>query len=108
MTLPLTDPAALAEALIACPSVTPATGPVFDCLAAMLEPLGFTIERFIDGAGEPEGPVENLLAVRRTGEGPHLALPAISMSSRPARAGPATPSGPSDAARSSTGAARWI
>lgn len=74
MTLPLTDPAALAEALIACPSVTPATGPVFDCLAAMLEPLGFTIERFIDGAGEPEGPVENLLAVRRTGEGPHLAF----------------------------------
>jgi succinyl-diaminopimelate desuccinylase len=72
MTLPLTDPAALAEALIACPSVTPATGAVFDCLEAMLAPLGFTVSRFVDGEA-PEGPVENLLAVR-AGTGPHFAF----------------------------------
>jgi len=69
----LIDPVALAEALIACPSITPATGAVFDCLEAMLVPLGFTVERFLDGAA-PEGPVENLLAVRRTGEGRHFAF----------------------------------
>lgn len=63
---PLTDPLALAEALIACPSITPARGPVFDALAAMLNALDFTIERFIDGEA-PDGPVENLLAVRQTG-----------------------------------------
>ena len=72
MTLPLTDPAALAEALIACPSVTPATGAVFDCLEAMLAPLGFTVSRFVDGEA-PEEPVENLLAVR-AGTGPHFAF----------------------------------
>jgi len=71
--LTLTDPLALAEALIACPSVTPATGVVFDCLEAMLAPLGFTVERFVDGAA-PEGPVENLLAVRTTGDGKHFAF----------------------------------
>jgi succinyl-diaminopimelate desuccinylase len=71
--LTLTDPLALAEALIACPSVTPATGVVFDCLEAMLKPLGFTVERFVDGAA-PEGPVENLLAVRTNGEGRHFAF----------------------------------
>ncbi len=71
--LPLTDPAALAEVLIACPSVTPASGAVFDALEAMLAPLGFTVERFLDGAGE-NAPVENLLAVRRNGDGPHFAF----------------------------------
>lgn len=54
----------LAEALIACPSVTPATGSVFDCLEGMLAPLGFAVHRFI--AGEvPDGPVENLFAIRQ-------------------------------------------
>lgn len=62
------DPVALAKALIAAPSVTPATGAVFDVLEAALLPLGFTVERFIDGI-EPDGPVENLLAVRK-GAGP--------------------------------------
>jgi succinyl-diaminopimelate desuccinylase len=71
--LTLTDPAALASALIACPSITPATGAVFDCLEAMLAPLGFSVERFLDGEA-PEGPVENLLAVRRAGDGPHFAF----------------------------------
>lgn len=54
----------LAEALIAAPSVTPATGLVFDRLEAMLAPLGFEVRRFLDG-GPPHGPVENLLAIRR-------------------------------------------
>ncbi|GAC1408525.1 MAG: succinyl-diaminopimelate desuccinylase [Novosphingobium sp.] len=57
------DPAALAERLIACPSVTPAAGLVFDCLEAMLVPLGFTVHRFSAGDA-PDGPVENLFAVR--------------------------------------------
>ena len=73
MTPDLTDPAALTEALIACPSITPATGAVFDCLEAMLAPLGFAVERFVDG-GAPEGPVENLLAVRVDGPGRHFAF----------------------------------
>ncbi|MFC0102723.1 succinyl-diaminopimelate desuccinylase [Sphingopyxis terrae] len=62
------DPVDLARALIAAPSVTPATGAVFDVLEAALAPLGFTVERFIDGI-EPDGPVENLLAIR-AGSGP--------------------------------------
>ncbi|MBB5984028.1 succinyl-diaminopimelate desuccinylase [Sphingobium lignivorans] len=74
MTPALTDPAALAEKLIACPSVTPATGAVFDCLEAMLRPLGFTVERFVDGDEAEGGPVENLLALRRSGDGPHFAF----------------------------------
>jgi succinyl-diaminopimelate desuccinylase len=53
----------LAERLIACPSVTPAKGAVFDALEAMLAPLGFQVIRFLAG-GPPDGPVENLLAIR--------------------------------------------
>ena len=58
------DPVALTRALIAAPSITPARGAVFDVLEAALLPIGFTVERFIDGF-EPDGPVENMLAVRR-------------------------------------------
>lgn len=58
----------LAEALIACPSVTPAAGLVFDCLQGQLAPLGFEIVRFVAG-DKPDGPVENLLAIRRGPEG---------------------------------------
>jgi succinyl-diaminopimelate desuccinylase len=54
----------LAEALIACPSVTPATGTVFDCLEGQLAPLGFEVRRMVNGEA-PDGPVENLFAVRR-------------------------------------------
>ena len=54
----------LAEALIACPSVTPAAGLVFDCLAGQLEPLGFAVHRFHAGEA-PDGPVENLFAIRQ-------------------------------------------
>ncbi len=57
-----------AQALIACESITPATGNVFDTLEAMLRPLGFAVERFISGADDPDpahgGPVENLFAIR--------------------------------------------
>ncbi|MEQ1541004.1 MAG: succinyl-diaminopimelate desuccinylase [Novosphingobium sp.] len=56
--------AGLAEALIACPSVTPAAGLVFDCLEAQLTPLGFAVYRFTTGEA-PDGPVENLFAVRQ-------------------------------------------
>ena len=58
------DAASLAEDLIACKSVTPATGAVFDALDAMLNPLGFAVHRFVAGEA-PDGPVENLHAIRR-------------------------------------------
>ena len=58
----------LAEALIACPSVTPATGMVFDCLEQQLAPLGFAVHRFLAGEA-PDGPVENLFAIRKGPEG---------------------------------------
>ncbi|PEQ14497.1 succinyl-diaminopimelate desuccinylase [Novosphingobium sp. PC22D] len=60
--------AELAEALIACPSVTPATGEVFDCLEGQLAPLGFAVWRFLDGEA-PDGPVENLFAIRKGPQG---------------------------------------
>lgn len=59
---------ALAEALLACPSITPATGAVFDCLEGQLAPLGFAVHRFLSGEA-PDGPVENLFAIRRGPEG---------------------------------------
>ncbi|HEX8365891.1 MAG TPA: succinyl-diaminopimelate desuccinylase [Allosphingosinicella sp.] len=66
------DPVDLARRLIACPSVTPARGEVFDVLEAALRPLGFEVHRFV--AGEPpDGPVENLFATRGTGA-PHFAF----------------------------------
>ena len=68
----------LAKRLMAAPSVTPATGEVFDALEAMLAPLGFEVTRFTRGegaAGTPEAPVENLFAIRRGPEGSrHLAF----------------------------------
>jgi succinyl-diaminopimelate desuccinylase len=53
----------LAQALIAAPSVTPAAGLVFDCLEGQLAPLGFAVHRFTAGEA-PDGPVENLFAIR--------------------------------------------
>src|SRR5690606_17954932 len=41
----------------------PATGEVFDVLEAMLAPLGFEVHRFVRGE-VPDGPVENLFAIR--------------------------------------------
>ncbi len=68
----MTDPVALLQALIRCDSVTPARGQVFDVLEAALAPLGFAIDRFVLG-DPPEGPVENLIAVRE-GAGPLFAF----------------------------------
>jgi len=66
------DPVDLAARLIACPSVTPAQGPVFDVLEDALTPLGFTVHRFTLGEA-PDGPVENLFATRGSGS-PHFAF----------------------------------
>ncbi|WP_337181324.1 succinyl-diaminopimelate desuccinylase [Shinella sp.] len=64
------DPIENLRALIRCPSVTPAEGGALTALAAMLEPLGFTVERMV--ASEPGMPdIENLYARIGT-EGPHL------------------------------------
>ena len=64
----MTDVLDFAKRLIAAPSVTPATGAVFDAMEELLVPLGFTVTRFTRGDGEtgtPEAPVENLFAIRR-------------------------------------------
>ena len=62
------DPLANTKHLIACESVTPARGAVFDMMEEMLSPLGFAVHRFTRGDG-PEGsdeePVENLFAIRK-------------------------------------------
>src|SRR6476646_4542787 len=64
------DPISLAQALINCPSVTPASGEVFDVLAGALEPLGFTCHRWVMGEA-PDGPTENMVAIRGS-DGPHF------------------------------------
>jgi succinyl-diaminopimelate desuccinylase len=64
------DPLALAASLISVPSVTPASGRVFDVLAVELERLGFTIHRWVMGE-EPDGPTENMVAIRGSGS-PHF------------------------------------
>ncbi|HVM37476.1 MAG TPA: succinyl-diaminopimelate desuccinylase [Sphingomicrobium sp.] len=67
---PPLDPVALASALIDVPSVTPASGEVFDVLEAALAPLGFTVHRFTLGE-PPDGPTENMVAIRGRGA-PHF------------------------------------
>ncbi|HEX2017936.1 MAG TPA: succinyl-diaminopimelate desuccinylase [Aurantimonas sp.] len=65
-----TDPSAVLAALIRCPSVTPEEAGSLTTLAAMLAPLGFSVERPVfHEAGTPD--VENLFA-RRGAAGPHL------------------------------------
>jgi succinyl-diaminopimelate desuccinylase len=64
------DPISLAQKLINCPSVTPASGEVFDVLESVLRPLGFTIHRWVMGEA-PDGPTENLVAIRGEGR-PHF------------------------------------
>lgn len=55
------DPVALSQALIRCPSVTPAEGGTLDVLTEALEPLGFTCHRLtFSDADTPD--VENLYA----------------------------------------------
>ncbi|MEQ8297893.1 MAG: succinyl-diaminopimelate desuccinylase [Nitratireductor sp.] len=69
MSLPV-DPAANLATLIRCPSVTPAEAGALSALEAMLDPLGFAVERPVfSEADTPD--VENLYA-RLAGTGPHL------------------------------------
>lgn len=75
----MTDSLALhyARHLIACESITPATGAVFDALEGMLIPLGFTVHRFIAGEEDENpahgAPVENMFAIRKS-PGRHFAF----------------------------------
>ena len=64
------DPVAFAAQLIACPSVTPARGEVFDLLEKALRSIGFGVHRWVMGE-EPDGPTENMVAIRGTGS-PHF------------------------------------
>ncbi|WP_428028343.1 succinyl-diaminopimelate desuccinylase [Altererythrobacter sp.] len=68
----MSDARTFTEKLIEAPSVTPATGLVFDVLEEMLAPLGFETHRFTRGDGEAdsdEAPVENMFAIRRGPDG---------------------------------------
>jgi succinyl-diaminopimelate desuccinylase len=69
---PAIDPVELASRLIACPSVTPASGAVFEVLEEALTAQGFAVHRSVQGEA-PDGPVENLFATRGTGA-PHFAF----------------------------------
>jgi succinyl-diaminopimelate desuccinylase len=60
------DTITLAQQLIACPSVTPVDAGAQDVLARALAAQGFEIHRFTSG-GPPDGPVENLFAIRGQG-----------------------------------------
>ena len=69
MSLP-TNPADNLAALIRCPSVTPAEGGALSALEAMLEPMGFSVQRPVfTEEGTPD--IENLYA-RKSGNGAHL------------------------------------
>ncbi|WP_079212220.1 succinyl-diaminopimelate desuccinylase [Brucella pituitosa] len=69
MSLP-TNPADNLAALIRCPSVTPAEGGALTALEAMLEPMGFSVQRPVfTEEGTPD--IENLYA-RKSGNGAHL------------------------------------
>ena len=67
------DPVALTQALIRCPSVTPADEGAQALLADALEALGFTVTPLPFGH-PPDGPVNNLFATRSDGPGPHFAF----------------------------------
>jgi succinyl-diaminopimelate desuccinylase len=64
------DPVELARRLIACPSVTPASGEVFDLLDQLLRTQGFEVNRWVMGEA-PDGPTENMVAIRGQGA-PHF------------------------------------
>lgn len=65
------EPVQLLQDLIRRPSVTPETAGILDLLEATLKPRGFSAERLrFDGDGSY--PVDNLLATRSRGSGPHL------------------------------------
>ncbi len=60
-----TDPIPLAQALIRCPSVTPADDGALDVVQRALEPLGFACTRLVFGPDDYR--VDNLFARRGTG-----------------------------------------
>lgn len=64
-----TDPVPIAQALIRCPSVTPADAGALDVVQRLLEPLGFGCERLVFGPDDYR--VDNLFARRGSG-GPHF------------------------------------
>jgi succinyl-diaminopimelate desuccinylase len=64
------DPVELAARLIACPSITPASGEVFDVLESALRDNGFEVHRWVMGEA-PDGPTENMVAIRGSGA-PHF------------------------------------
>ena len=64
------DPLDLASRLIACRSITPSQGEVFDVLEQALVAIGFEVHRFVTGEA-PDGPVENLYASLGSGS-PHF------------------------------------
>jgi succinyl-diaminopimelate desuccinylase len=68
--IPVADPVALTQALIRCPSVTPADAGALDVLIQALEPLGFVCHRLrFEAEGTP--PIDNLYARLGTA-GPNL------------------------------------
>ncbi|WNJ89695.1 succinyl-diaminopimelate desuccinylase [Bosea sp. 685] len=72
LTFDPTDPVALTQALVRCPSVTPAEGGALSLLAAVLASAGYSVHRPVFGAdGMPD--IENLYARIGT-EGPVLAI----------------------------------
>ncbi|MCC2690985.1 MAG: succinyl-diaminopimelate desuccinylase, partial [Rhizobiaceae bacterium] len=67
---PVADPVALTQALIRCPSITPADAGALDVLVRALEPLGFVCHRLrFEAEGTP--PIDNLYARLGT-SGPNL------------------------------------
>ncbi|WP_416796407.1 succinyl-diaminopimelate desuccinylase [Ciceribacter azotifigens] len=65
-----TNPVENLQALIRCPSVTPAEGGALSALQAMLEPMGFAVSR-VTASEENTPDIENLYARLGT-SGPHL------------------------------------
>ncbi len=66
------DPLPLAQALVRCPSVTPADAGALAVLGAALDALGFAVTRLRFGEA-PDGPVDNLFATIGSGA-PHFAF----------------------------------
>ncbi|WP_353199308.1 succinyl-diaminopimelate desuccinylase [Sandarakinorhabdus sp.] len=67
------DPIALTQALIRCPSVTPADAGALDVLETALSGLGFACTRLPFGH-PPDGPIDNLFATISGSSGPHFAF----------------------------------
>jgi succinyl-diaminopimelate desuccinylase len=67
-----TDPVALTQALVRCPTVTPDASSALDLLQRILEPLGFVCHRLVF-EGDGSFPVDNLFAKLGQG-GRHLAF----------------------------------